>query len=112
MSANLYRTKSQGEFYHIHGSLEANTTLKMLGLEPYRPDLTDYDEIIRVIENRVQKYTTSELEKMNEENRQAGVTAYKYDDFIRTPHVSLDFRVFLSYCSRLREILTHRRREA
>lgn len=89
MSANLYKTKNPGEFFHIHGSLEATTTLNMIGLEGERPDLTDYEEIIKVIEEKVQKYTASELEVMNKERRQAGVTAYKHEDFIKTPHVSL-----------------------
>jgi hypothetical protein len=87
MSANLYRTKNEDEFFHIHGSLEATTTLNMIGLDGYRPDLTDYEEIIKVIEGQVQKYTAAELEDMNRERRQAGVTAYKYEDFIKTPHV-------------------------
>jgi hypothetical protein len=96
MSANLYQTKNENEFFHIHGSLEANTTLEMIGLEPYRPDLTDYGEIIKVIENRVQKYTVAELENMNAERRQAGVTAYKYEDFIQTPHVGLNCDYFVA----------------
>ncbi|KAJ5560580.1 hypothetical protein N7513_002979 [Penicillium frequentans] len=86
MSANLYKTKKPGEFYHIHGSLEATTTLNMIGLEGHRPDLTDYEEIIKVIEAQVQKYTVPELEAMNKERRQAGVPALKYEDFIKTPH--------------------------
>jgi hypothetical protein len=47
MSANMYRTK-EGKYYHIHGSLEATTTLNMIGLPGHRPDLTDYNEIIKV----------------------------------------------------------------
>jgi hypothetical protein len=47
MSANMYRTK-EGKYYHIHGSLEATTTLNMIGLPGHRPDLDDYDEIIKV----------------------------------------------------------------
>lgn len=88
MSANLYKTKNPGEFYHIHGSLEATTTLNMIGLEGFRPDLTDYEEIIKVIEGQVQKYSVSELEEMNNERRQAGVPALKHEEFIKTPHVS------------------------
>ena len=88
MSANLYRTKNPGEFFHIHGSLEATTTLNMLGLDGHRPDLTDYEEIIKTIEHEVQKYTAAELEDMNRERRQAGVTAFKHEDFVKTPHVS------------------------
>ena len=87
MSANLYKTKNPGEFYHIHGSLEATTTLNMIGLEGHRPDLTDYEDIIKVIEGQVQKYTVAELEEMNKVKRQAGVPALKHEDFIKTPHV-------------------------
>jgi hypothetical protein len=47
MSANMYRTK-EGKYYHIHGSLEATTTLNMIGLEGHRPDLTDYNDIVKV----------------------------------------------------------------
>ncbi|KAJ5772593.1 CoA-transferase family III [Penicillium odoratum] len=90
MSANLYKTKNPDEFYHIHGSLEATTTLNMIGLEGHRPDLTDYEEIIKVIEAQVQKYTVPELEAMNKERRQAGVPALKYEDFIKTPHGALN----------------------
>ncbi|KAL4874759.1 CoA-transferase family III domain-containing protein [Aspergillus karnatakaensis] len=90
MSANLYKTKNEGEFFHIHGSLEATTTLNMIGLEGQRPDLTDYEEVIKVIESHVQKYSASELEEMNKERRQAGVTAFKYEDFINTPHGKLN----------------------
>jgi hypothetical protein len=88
MSANLYRTKD-GQFFHIHGSLEATTTLNMIGLEGHRPGLTDYQEIIKTIEDRVDSFTAAELETMNAEKKQAGVTAYKYEDFIKTPHVSI-----------------------
>ncbi|KAF7719871.1 CoA-transferase family III domain-containing protein [Penicillium ucsense] len=86
MSANLYKTKIAGEYYHIHGSLEATTTLNMIGLEGHRSDLTDYEEIIKVIEEKVQQFSIEELEAMNREKRQAGVPALKYEDFIRTPH--------------------------
>lgn len=87
MSANLYKTKNEGEFFHIHGSLEATTTLNMIGLEGHRPDLTDYEDVIKVIEDKVQKYSAAELEDMNRDRRQAGVTAFKHEDFIKTPHV-------------------------
>ncbi|CAG7925858.1 unnamed protein product [Penicillium olsonii] len=90
MSANLYKTKIPGEFFHIHGSLEATKTLEMIGLQGHRPDLTDYEEIIKVIEEKTQQYTAAELEEMNKERRQAGVTAYKYEDFIKTPHGKLN----------------------
>jgi len=86
MSANLYETKEPGEYYHIHGSLEASTTLKMLGLETHRPDLDTIDKIVATIEPAVQKFTVAELEEMNARNRQAGVKAFKHEEFLQTPH--------------------------
>ncbi|TGO23410.1 hypothetical protein BPAE_0133g00080 [Botrytis paeoniae] len=86
LSANLYETKKPGEYFHIHGSLEAGKTLNMIGLEAYRPDLTDYRECIDVIEKHVKQYTAAELEIMNAEINQAGVTALKWEDFKKTSH--------------------------
>ena len=88
MSANLYETKTPGEYYHIHGSLEASQTLDMIGLPPFRDDLKTHDDIVAVIEGAVRKFSTTELEEMNAARGQAGVPAMKYSDFIKTPHVS------------------------
>ena len=88
MSANLYETKKPDEYYHIHGSLEASTTLGMIGLEPFRPDLETHDQIVDVIETAVKKFTVEELEDLNLANKQAGIMAMKHEDFLQTPHVS------------------------
>lgn len=89
MSANLYETKREGEYYHIHGSLEASKTLGMIGLEPFRPDLGSHEEIVNTIEGAVRRFTIEELETMNAANGQAGVPVLKHDDFLKTSHVSL-----------------------
>ncbi|KAF4459797.1 hypothetical protein FALBO_13440 [Fusarium albosuccineum] len=86
MSANLYETKVPGEYYHIHGSLEASITLQMIGLEPFRPDLKAHDDIVNAIEPAVKKHSTQELEALNATNRQAGVPALKHEDFLKTEH--------------------------
>lgn len=89
MSANLYATARPGEYYHIHGSLEASTTLSMLDLEPFRPDLNalGHEAIVEEIESHVKRFTSDELEKLNAEKRQAGVPALRHDEFLKTPHV-------------------------
>ena len=87
MSANLYETKNAGEYFHIHGSLEATRTLNMIGLDGFRPDLKKHSEIVSVIESAVQKFSIEELETMNAYHRQAGVPAYRHEDFLKTPHV-------------------------
>ncbi|KAF4961519.1 hypothetical protein FGADI_143 [Fusarium gaditjirri] len=86
MSANLYETKNAGEYYHIHGSLEASTTLKMIGLEPFRPDLQTHQSIVDTIEPAVRQFSIDELESMNAARRQAGVPALKHEDFVKTQH--------------------------
>ncbi|KAF5555873.1 CAIB BAIF family enzyme [Fusarium mexicanum] len=86
MSANLYETKNSGEYYHIHGSLEASTTLKMIGLEPFRPDLQTHESIVNTIEPAVRQFSIDELESMNAAHRQAGVPALKHEDFVKTQH--------------------------
>jgi hypothetical protein len=88
LSANLYETKNPGEYFHIHGSLEAGKTLNMIGLESHRPDLTDYRQCIDTIESHVKKFTAQELEAMNAKLGQAGVSVLKWLDFKETEHVS------------------------
>lgn len=84
----MYQTSIPGEYYHIHGSLEATTTLEMIGLPPFRDDLKTHDDIVSVIEGAVQKFSTKQLEEMNNAKRQAGVPVLKHEDFAKTPHVS------------------------
>lgn len=86
LSANLYATKNPGEYFHLHGSLEATTALNMVGLEGHRPDMTDYHDAINLIETHVKQYTAQELEAMNAERKQAGVTALEWEDFCKTKH--------------------------
>ncbi|KAI4597010.1 hypothetical protein KJ359_004920 [Pestalotiopsis sp. 9143b] len=86
LSANLYETRIPGEYYHIHGSLEASTTLAMLGLPPSMPGLTDYHECVKFIETAVKKFTISELEHLNQFYKQAGVPVLTKEQFLETPH--------------------------
>lgn len=86
LSANLYRTARPGQYYHIHGSLEASPALEMVGLPAYREDLTDYSQILEYIGSAVSKYTVEELEEMNAERKLAGVMALKHDEFLKTSH--------------------------
>lgn len=86
LSANLYQTKNPDEYFHLHGSLEATKALNMIGLDGHRPDLTDYHECIKVIEDHVKAFTADELEEMNWKIKQAGVTCLKWEDFQTTQH--------------------------
>ncbi|KAH7135660.1 CoA-transferase family III domain-containing protein [Dendryphion nanum] len=86
LSANLYQTRNANEYFHLHGSLEATKALNMVGLDGHRPDMTDYHESIKLIEDHVKQFTADELEEMNWKIKQAGVTCLKWEDFKATQH--------------------------
>lgn len=86
LSANLYETKSPGEYFHIHGSLEATVTLNMIGLPGHLSETPSYRDCIDLIERHVKRYTAEELETMNAERNQAGVACLKPDEFKATEH--------------------------
>jgi hypothetical protein len=86
LAANLYETRTPGEYYHIHGSLEATKTLNMIGLPSYIPGLTDYKDCITTIESAVKRFTTNELEAMNAREGQAGTAVLRTEQFRATPH--------------------------
>ncbi|KAM0285348.1 hypothetical protein ACHAQH_001537 [Verticillium albo-atrum] len=81
LAANLYETKVPGQYYHIHGSLDASATLRMIGLPPFNPSLRDYRECIKTIEAAVRCFTVDELEEMNLREAQAGAPVLKSEQF-------------------------------
>ena len=68
----------------------------MIGLEGHRPDMTDYHACIDLIESHVKQFSTEELEKVNAEKRQAGVTCLKWEDFKKTKHVRSEIQLSLT----------------
>ncbi|KAF2972864.1 hypothetical protein GQX73_g817 [Xylaria multiplex] len=86
LSAGLYETRNPGSFYHIHGSLDASTTLSMIGLPAFRDDLTDYYKIIKTIESAVKRFSTAELELRNQRFRQAGTAVLTQEQYKESPH--------------------------
>ncbi|KAI0902300.1 CoA-transferase family III [Annulohypoxylon nitens] len=86
LSAGLYETKNRGEYYHIHGSLEATTTLEMIGLPAFLPGLTGYHDCIKTIEKAVRQFSGAELERLNQKYRQAGVSVLTNEMFQKTAH--------------------------
>ncbi|KAK3176025.1 hypothetical protein OEA41_007347 [Lepraria neglecta] len=66
---------------------EATTSLKKIGLEGHRPDLTEYYHCMNVIESHMKNFTMAELEDLNAKNSQAGAVCFKYEDFKQTLYV-------------------------
>lgn len=86
LSAGLYETRNPGAFYHIHGSLDASTTLSMIGLPPFFPGLIDYHQCIKTIENAVKRFSVAELELLNQSFQQAGTAVLTQEQYRETPH--------------------------
>ncbi|KAM7202330.1 formyl-CoA:oxalate CoA-transferase [Naviculisporaceae sp. PSN 640] len=84
LSANLYRTKD-GKYYHIHGSLDPDSLLRALGLDP-QLDLQEYGLCKRKIGSAVAKFTLAELENMNRQVKGAGIEAITWKEFQDSKH--------------------------
>jgi hypothetical protein len=93
LSANIYETKRQGEYYHTHGSLDATPILNALGLPGFLKDSEDeglraleedYEGICRLVQERTRRYTVEELEEMTVRLRQAGAVVYREEEFAGT----------------------------
>ncbi|KAH8682638.1 putative L-carnitine dehydratase [Xylariales sp. PMI_506] len=108
MSANMYETKTPGEYYHIHGSLEASTTLKMIGLNSHEPELAagSQEKIAKFIGDRVKEYTVYDLEKLNKDNGQAGVPVLKHNEFRRKDHGKVAWQLTPWSVTQLEEEIT------
>ncbi|RAH67575.1 CoA-transferase family III [Aspergillus aculeatinus CBS 121060] len=85
-AANMYRTKNEDEYFFLHGSLNPTKALNMIGLPSHRPGLTEYDDIVDLIGTQVGDFSAAELEDLNQEFGQAGVTVYTHEEFCATPH--------------------------
>ncbi|OTB08589.1 hypothetical protein M426DRAFT_71014 [Hypoxylon sp. CI-4A] len=85
LSAGLYETRNRGEYYHIHGSLEASATLEMIGLPAFSPE-TDYRGCINTIEKAVKRFSGAELEELNQKYHQAGVPVLTNEKYQKTAH--------------------------
>ncbi|EFX04539.1 caib baif family enzyme [Grosmannia clavigera kw1407] len=77
-ATNVYKT-SDGRYYHLHGSLNAAATMKMIGVE--EQDVTR-DEAIQIYTNKVAQFNSEYLEQTaNEVYKEAGVTCLTPEEF-------------------------------
>ncbi|RAK98707.1 alpha methylacyl-CoA racemase [Aspergillus ibericus CBS 121593] len=63
----LYKTKTPGVWYQLHGSLDAAPVLRALGIDPEYPAKTS-DEAYEHIARHVEQWTADELEMLNIKN--------------------------------------------
>lgn len=76
LATNVYRTKD-GKFFHLHGSMNAAPSQKMVGIDPSRIDITEIEEIRALYADKVAKFDSAEISRLaNEEYMQAGTICY------------------------------------
>jgi hypothetical protein len=81
LCTNVYPTKD-GRFFHLHGSMNADRSLAMLGLPKDRPDLTSVDEVVREYTRSTSQFDSEWLDiQSNEHWRQAGTICLSPDEF-------------------------------
>lgn len=80
----MYKTSSADVYYHLHGSLQASPILEMIGLPGYKDDLSDYDDICRVIQGKTEKFSAEQLDEGTAKRRQAGTIVYTQEKFLET----------------------------
>ncbi|KAJ9144577.1 Formyl-CoA transferase [Pleurostoma richardsiae] len=82
-ATGVYQTKD-GRWYHLHGSMNAETTMKMMGVEDV--DVSP-EEAIKLYAEKVAKWDSREIEEIaNEKYKQAGVVCYTPDEFFSSEH--------------------------
>jgi len=82
-ATNVYRTRD-GRWYHLHGSMNAVPTMKMMGVEDRK---VTREEAISIYTEKVARWDSEEIEKVaNEQFRQAGVVCRTPDEFFASEH--------------------------
>ena len=77
-ATTVYQTKD-GRWYHLHGSMNAEPTMMMMGVEDSN---VTREEAINIYTKKVAEWDSKEIEvTANEKFRQAGVLCYTADEF-------------------------------
>ncbi|KAK3389864.1 CoA-transferase family III domain-containing protein [Podospora didyma] len=83
-ATNVYRTKDE-KFFHLHGSMNPEPSLRFVGLPPDLPS-ADYESAITVVGQAVSQYTASDLQELARTYRQAGDICLTTEEYAASPH--------------------------
>ena len=82
---NVYQTKD-GRWFHLHGSLNATHTMKMVGVA--EQDVT-HEEARKIFSDKVAQWDAEEIDKVaNEQYKQAGVICNTLEEFFASEQVN------------------------
>lgn len=82
-STDVYQTKD-GRWYHLHGSMNAGPTMRMLQVKEQK---ASEDEAKKIFADKVAQWDSTEIEKTaNEEFKQAGTVCNLPEEFFASEH--------------------------
>ncbi|TQN66478.1 Succinate--hydroxymethylglutarate CoA-transferase [Colletotrichum shisoi] len=82
-ATDVYKTKD-GRWYQLHGSMNAEPTMRMMGVSDV--DVSP-EEAIEIYADKVAQWDAEEIERAaNEQHKQAGVICYTPDEFFSSEH--------------------------
>lgn len=85
-STNVYQTKD-GRWYHLHGSMNAGPTMKMMQVDDQK---VSEDQAKEIYAEKVAQWDSKEIERTaNEEFKQAGTVCNLPEEFFASEHVSV-----------------------
>jgi hypothetical protein len=82
-STALYKTKTPGVWYQLHGSLDANPVLRSMGMDPDYP-AKDFDDAYDYISRHVEQWSADELEMHNIKNGFCGSICFTPQEWSET----------------------------
>lgn len=78
-----YPTKDPSVWYQLHGSLNAEPVLRLIGLDPDQPS-KDNDDAYRIISERMRHFDANQLEMMNVASGLCGSICYTPEQWSQT----------------------------
>ncbi|KAL6160061.1 hypothetical protein ACJQWK_09318 [Exserohilum turcicum] len=80
-ATSIYQTKD-GRWFQLHGSMNADRTMEMLGVKMQK---VTRKEAAQIYKEKVAQWDSHEIERVaNDESRQAGVICYTPDEFFKS----------------------------
>ncbi|KAI1151620.1 CoA-transferase family III [Nemania diffusa] len=95
LATNIYKTKD-GRYYHIHGSLNPDTTLTALGLPLFGKPEDTYESVVEALQAKVSQLDAAEIDEIiNEQYKQAGTIAWTSEEYFASEHGQANGRIGL-----------------
>jgi crotonobetainyl-CoA:carnitine CoA-transferase CaiB-like acyl-CoA transferase len=85
-TTNIYKTKD-GRFFHVHGSMNPDPSLKAIGFQWDRPEITTHEQSWQPFMEKIAEKTAEEWDQiLGEDARQAATICLDPEEYAKHPH--------------------------